>query len=134
MNNTTKIIEMLVDVAVPATSHPADCFLSGSTTVTGCSADDIKTSLQNSVPGWKVATVIFRLIGVAWFLRASLKGIKEIMAGTIPAAAKTFALAAITLFLLFDIGNTMGYLLGLRAFFVSVFSKLQGIIDANKTT
>lgn len=132
MNNTTKIIEMLVDVAVPATSHPADCFLSGSTAIAGCSVDDIKTSLQKSVPGWNVATVIFRLIGVGWFLRTGLKGMKEIMAGTIPAAAKTFALAAITLFLLFDIGNTMGYLLGLRELFSKIFDGIKGIVDSNK--
>lgn len=132
MNNTTKIIEMLVDVAVPATSHPADCFLSGSTAIKGCTVDDIKTSLQKSVPGWNVATVIFRLIGVGWFLRAGLKGMKEIMAGTIPAAAKTFALAALTLFLLFDIGNTMGYLLGLRDLFSNIFDGIKGIVDSNK--
>lgn len=131
MNNTTKIIEMLVDVAVPATSD--DCFLSGSTATAACGTDSIKNSLQNSVPGWKVATVVFRLIGVGWFLKSGLKGMKEILAGTVPAAAKTFGFAAITLFLLFDIGNTMGYLLGLRTFFTSVFTKVQSIIDGNKT-
>lgn len=131
MNNTTKIIEMLVDAAVPATSHPDDCFLSGSTAIKGCSVDDIKKSLQDSVPGWNVATVVFRLIGVGWFLKAGLKGIKEIMVGTIPAAAKTFAFAAITLFLLFDIGNTMGYLIDLRTLFTNIFTKVQGIISEN---
>lgn len=135
MNNTTKIIEMLVDVAVPATSHGAgDCFgLGTSDAALSCTGTNLKTSLQNSVPGWNVATVVFRLIGVVWFLRASLKGIKEIMAGTIIPAAKTFGFAAITLFLLFDIGNTIGYLLNLREFFANVFTRIQGIIDSNNT-
>lgn len=132
MNNTTKIIEMLVDVAVPAEAQ--DCFSLGASDVAkACTGDSIKKSLQESVPGWKVATVVFRLIGVAWFLKSGLKGMKEILAGTVPAAAKTFGFAAITLFLLFDIGNTMGYLLGLREFFISVFTKVQSIIDGNNT-
>lgn len=123
-------MNIITQIATKLTSSPSCDFASESTALTCSNVGDLRTSLAKSVPLWKQAVIVFRVIAALFFLKQVFTIFKHLIAAAPLAAAKSAAYAAIGTFLLFDIGNTLYILVKFKDL---IQAAVDTVIDITKT-
>ena len=110
MNNIT-ITNSTNSIIPRVDPGPAGCFATKA--APDCTTDNIKESLT-SLPAWGAISTIFKVIAIFFLVKQIFAIVKSVIAAKPVEAVKAGAWGAVGTFFLFDIGNTIGILIGFK--------------------
>ena len=109
MNNIT-ITNSTNSIIPRVDPGPSGCFATAKDT---CTQDNINESLT-SLPAWNAITTVFKVIAIVFLVKQIFAIVKSVIAAKPVEAVKAGAWGAVGTFFLFDIGNTIGILIGFK--------------------